>query len=285
MAKSTLPAPPVISARAPRAPKAPAVFNDPEVEKSLERAAALGIAVLKKYHRAYGEIIKKGAVDLVTRADRESEHAVLGYLRKRHPDHALIGEESWAGEPPLPAGYAWIVDPLDGTTNYAHGMNHYAISIGVTYNGEPVAGIVADPARGEIYRAWKGRGAWRDKTRLAVSTNRRMIDSLIATGFPYDRQLRSEELTRRVAAFLAQAQDLRRLGVASLDLALVAAGQFEGYYEGPLKIWDAAAGVLLVTEAGGRVTNFEGGKLDLFNPMVVASNGKVHAAMLKIIAA
>lgn len=263
--------------------KSPAIFRDAEVEKSLEEAAQIGVAVLRKYHRKFGQIHKKGEVDLVTRADREAEEKVLAFLRKRHPDHALIGEESWSGEPRLPAGYAWILDPLDGTTNYAHGLSHYALSIGLARDGVPVAGIVADPERDEFYRAWLGRGAWRNKTRLQVSDNRRMIDSLIATGFPYDRQRRSAELSNLVGSFLAHAQDLRRLGVASLDLALVAAGQFDGYYEGPLKIWDAAAGIVLVTEAGGRVTNFSGGKLDLFNPCVVASNGKIHSAMLKLI--
>lgn len=261
----------------------PEVFKDREVETSILEAIEIGSKVLRKHHRKLDSIDRKGRVDLVTEADREAERRVLDYLRKRHPDHTMVGEESWDPATPSPSGFAWAVDPLDGTTNYAHGLDHYGISIGLLLDGVPVAGAVGDVSRGHVYRACRGRGAFRDRTRLHVSENRRLVDSLVATGFPYDRKERVVELMATMGMFLSKVQGMRRFGVASLDLALVAAGQFDAYYESPLKVWDVAAGVLLVLEAGGRVTDLEGGRPDLFHPSILASNGAIHAAMLTVL--
>lgn len=260
-----------------------APFRDPEVERSLEAAAEIGIAILKKYHGRIRSIVKKGEIDLLTRADRESEAAVLKYLRRRHPDHRLIGEETWDRKPAETSGYTWFLDPLDGTTNYAHGLDHYALSLGVAYDGAPVAGIVADPERGHVYRAWRGRGAFRDKKRLSVSSKTSLNDSLIATGFPYDRRNRIPELTRLVGEFLLRSQGIRRMGVAALDLAFVAAGQFDGFYEPTLSPWDVAAGMLLVTEAGGKVTDYAGQPSHPFSGSIIAAPPRIHAKMLAVI--
>ncbi len=257
-------------------------FRDRTIEQSLLHAAEIGVGVLAKHHRRLKSIEKKGAIDLVTKADRESERRVFEYLRKRHPDHALIGEEGWNGDRPE-GGYAWVLDPLDGTTNYAHGLDHYSLSLGVLRDGEPVAGIVMDPLRGHIYHAFKGRGALRNRDRLRVSSTAVLGESLIATGFPYDRRQRLKDLMKVLAAFLERTHGIRRFGSAAMDLALVAAGQFDGYYEPRLHVWDVVAGILLVTEAGGKVTDYDGQPVDLFNPSVVAANPKIHKEMLKVL--
>ncbi|MBI3736482.1 inositol monophosphatase, partial [Candidatus Sumerlaeota bacterium] len=228
--------------------KQPKPFRDRTIEATLREAAELGVGVIRKYHRNLESIEKKGQRDLVTKADREAEAAVLDFLRKRHPGHTFIGEETWKEKSAsAPAGFAWVLDPVDGTTNFAHGLDHYGLSLGLLLDGEPVAGIVADPERGHFYHAARGRGAFRNRTRLHVSNKSRLIDSILATGFPYDRGWRIEELMSIFGAFLREVQGMRRFGVSSLDLAFVAAGHFDGYYESPLHIWDIAAGVLLVT--------------------------------------
>jgi len=257
-------------------------FRDREMEKSLYEAAEIGIAVLRKYHRKLKSVEKKGTVDLVTQADREAERVVLDYLRRRHPEHTMIGEETFKGDAVAPAGFAWVLDPVDGTTNYAHGLDHYALSLALIHDGVPVAGVVVDPERDHTYNAILGRGAFRNRERLRVSPHSKLVESIIATGFPYDRGKRLTELTTVIGEILKRAQGIRRYGVASMDLALVAAGQFDGYYESPLKVWDIAAGVLLVEEAGGCVTDYGGRKLDLFRPSVVATNGLIHSALTRV---
>lgn len=258
-------------------------FRDREIERSLSEAAEIGAAVLQRHFGKIRQIDKKGEIDLVTKADQECEAKVLRYLRKRHPDHRFVAEESWDFREADLTGYTWFIDPLDGTTNYAHGLEHYSISIGVALDGKPVAGLIADPERGHLYRAFRGRGAFRNRTRLNVSANATLNDSIVATGFPYDRRKRVRELTAIVGAFLLRSQGVRRMGVASLDLAMTAAGQFDGYYESPLKPWDVAAGIVLVNEAGGKVTNEQGEPVDLLHPSILASNGAIHDEMIRVI--
>lgn len=259
------------------------IFRDRAVERTLREAADIGVAILRKYHGRKIGVENKGAVDLVTRADREAEERVFKYLAARHPGHALIGEESWDGSCELGAGYTWILDPLDGTTNYAHGLDHYAFSLGLMFDGEPVAGIVVDPQRDHVYRALRGRGAFRNRKRLRVSGATRLGHSLMATGFPYDRRHHLDELFEYLREFLLRSRGIRRMGVASLDLALVAAGQIDGYYEKTLHAWDVAAGMLLVTEAGGRITDFAGRKFDPFGRTLVASAPGIHRAIIRVI--
>lgn len=260
-----------------------AIFRDPEIERTLKRGAEIGVAVLEKYHGRVRHLPNKGAVNLLTQADGEAEEKVVRYLRRRHPGHTIIAEESWDGKKVVPSGYCWILDPLDGTTNYAHGLEHYAFSMAVVFDGRPVAAITVDPPRGHIYQAFKGRGAFRGKKRLSVSTRTRLADSLLVTGFPYNRRRRIPELMDLYGAFLNRTHGVRRFGVASLDLALVAAGQFEGYYEPGLACWDVAAGMLLVTEAGGKITDYEGKPFHVFSPSVVAAPTPIHQAMLRVI--
>lgn len=266
-------------------PKRPRPFRDPSIERSLLGAAEAGVKILKKHHGAIGKIDKKGAVNLVTVADREAEAKVLRYLKSRHPDHTFIAEESWDGKETGSSGYSWILDPLDGTTNYAHGLDHYAFSLAVALDGDPVAGIVVDPSRDHVYTAFKGRGAFLGRKRLRVSSVRRLADSLLVTGFPYDRRRHLPELMAVYAAFLKRTHDVRRFGVAALDLALVASGQFDGYYEPSLYAWDIAAGMLLVSEAGGKLSDYEGNPLHPFSVSLVAAPPVLHRSILRVVRA
>lgn len=261
----------------------PKKFRNAAIEKTLYEIAEIASAVLMRHHGRLRSIDMKGSINLVTNADREAERRVLRHIRKRHPDHAIMAEESWDGNREVASGYTWIVDPLDGTTNYAHGLEHYAFTAAVALDGIPMAGVIADPARGHLYRAFRGRGAFLGKRRLRVSQHRRLSDSLLITGFPYDRRKRIEELMALYGAFLKRTHGVRRFGVAALDLALVAAGQFEGYYEQGLYPWDVAAGWLLVTEAGGKVTDYEGNAFHLFSPAILAAPPPIHRSMKRVI--
>jgi len=261
----------------------PKKFRNAGIEKTLMEITEIACAVLTKHHGRIRSVDMKGAVNLVTNVDREAERRVVAHIRKRYPDHSIMAEESWEGGREVPKGYTWIVDPLDGTTNYAHGLEHYAFTAAVALDGVPVAGVIADPARGHIYRAYQGRGAFLGEKRLRVSEHRRLADSLLVTGFPYDRRKRIPELMALYGAFLKRTHGVRRYGVAALDLALVAAGQFEGYYEQGLYPWDVAAGWLLVTEAGGKVTDYEGKPFHLFSPGILAAAPPIHKSMKKVI--
>lgn len=253
------------------------------MERSMMEAAEIGVGVLQKYFGRISSFESKGAVNLLTKADREAERKVVRYLRQRHPDHNIMAEESWDGNRIVQPGFTWIVDPLDGTTNYAHGLEHYAFTIALALDGIPVAGLVVDPERGHTYRAIRGRGAFRGKKRIHVSRATTLAESLLVTGFPYDRRKRIPELMSLYGAFLRRTHGVRRYGVASLDLALVAAGQFEGYYERGLYPWDVAAGWLLVTEAGGKMTDYDGKAFNLFSPALIAAPGPIHGRMVRVI--
>lgn len=268
----------------PRTSKTNSVFRDRKIERSLLEAAEIGASVLlRHFGRIQRSIENKGAINLVTKADKEAEDRVLRYLRTRHPEHAILAEESWDGRREVPSGPTWIVDPLDGTTNYAHGLEHFAITIAVAVDGRPQAGIVFDPLRQQLYRACRGRGAFCGNRRIQVSPATTLSRSLLVTGFPYDRRKRIPELMRLYGAFLNRTRGVRRFGVASLDLAYVASGKFEGYYEPGLYPWDVAAGSLLVEEAGGRVSEYDGGRFELFSPNILAASKRVHGAMRRVI--
>ncbi|MBE3598897.1 MAG: inositol monophosphatase [Limnochordaceae bacterium] len=227
----------------------------------------------------------KGPVDLVTEGDRRSEAAIVEIIRSRHPDHDLLTEERGAlGEG---ADHRWLVDPLDGTTNYAHGFPVFAVSVAVEYRGQLQAAAVYEPVSERSYVAGRGRGAWRNGRRLTVSTVEELDRSLLATGFAYDlREAEEETNLDHFDHFSRAAQGIRRLGAAAMDLCWVAEGWLDGFWEYRLHPWDVAAGILLVEEAGGRVTGFRGEALDLRQLRlvnIVASNGRIHDAMLRVL--
>ena len=224
------------------------------------------------------EIRYKGAIDLVTEMDVAAEKLILEAIRGRFPDHAVLAEESGASEPAT-SGYKWVVDPLDGTTNYAHGLPIFCVSIGLEKDGEPVLGVIYAPVLGEMYAAEAGKGATLNGKPIRVSTVDDVQKSLLVTGFPYDVQVKQTNL-HHFAKFIHQAQAVRRLGSAAIDLAWVAAGRFDGFWEPRLAPWDLCAGTVLVREAGGRVTGYGGGPFSIYGKEVLATNGRVHDAMI-----
>jgi len=228
------------------------------------------------------DISLKGEKDLVTEIDRESERLIVGHLRNRFPDHGIIAEE---GEyPPGTAPYRWIIDPLDGTTNYAHGFPWFCVSIALESQGELLAGVIYNPMHDELFTATRGNGAYRNGERIAVSGRSPLKSSLLGTGFPYDCATDGENNFTNFIAFQKAARGIRRAGAAALDLAYVAAGRLDGFWELKLKPWDVAAGVLLVREAGGVVTTFDGSGYNIFNGRIVASNGLIHDEMTAMLA-
>ncbi|MCX8160249.1 MAG: inositol monophosphatase [Candidatus Saccharicenans sp.] len=223
----------------------------------------------------------KGQVDLVTSFDRRSEEIIYDRLSRAFPGHSFLAEEEIRHD--RASDYCWLVDPLDGTTNYAHGLPVFCVSIALAFKGEIILGVVYDPNRQEIFMAVRGQGANLNGHPIRVSRTRRLDRSLLATGFPYDVRTSRDNNLDHFSNFAVRAQAIRRLGSAALDLCYVACGRFDGYWEKKLKPWDLAAGVLLVEEAGGRVSDLQGKKFKLPGPHVVASNGHIHRPMLEIL--
>ncbi len=225
---------------------------------------------------------KKGEErNLVSEIDRGAEERIIAIIKRRFPTHAILAEESGGSE--APAECRWIIDPLDGTTNFLHGVPIFCTSIAVEHNGEVVAGVVYDPCRNEMFTAEKGSGAFLNGKRLKVSNQSRLIDSLLVTGFPYDIAANPDGVVERFVGFLMAARGVRRLGSAALDLSYVAAGRFDGFWEVYLNPWDMAAGALFVREAGGMTTDMNGVPLNIYQKRVVASNGTIHQAMLEVL--
>jgi myo-inositol-1(or 4)-monophosphatase len=232
------------------------------------------------------QVSNKGDIDLVTEADLASEKLIIERIKSHYPRHAILAEESGATEGidvvPGRSDWKWIIDPLDGTTNYAHGYPCFCVSIALERDGIIEIGVIYDPMRDEIFAAERGQGATLNERRIRVSQVNDLNSAMLCTGFPYNVRKRPN-FTNQFAAFTMEAQAVRRDGSASLDLANLACGRFDGFWEEGLKAWDIAAGVLLVEEAGGRVSDFAGAALDLYKPKTLASNGLVHQAMMRVL--
>jgi myo-inositol-1(or 4)-monophosphatase len=226
---------------------------------------------------------KKGVIDLVTEVDLECERVCREVIAERFPDHDILAEELSQPGDRATSRYRWVFDPVDGTTNYAHGLPIFCASLALEIDGRAEVGAVYDPSRRELFTAERGVGAFLNGVPLRVSSTETLIDSLLVTGFPYDVHARTSELLELFGAFLATARAVRRLGSAALDLCYVAAGRFEGFWEKTLKPWDVAAGALIAAEAGGRVTGMDGSQFDPAAAHLVASNGRIHDAMLAVI--
>jgi len=230
------------------------------------------------------QISNKGDIDLVTEADIAAEQLIIDRIRSHYPQHRILAEES--GEAVTVEGsrseWKWIIDPLDGTTNYAHGYPCFCVSIGVEHAGVLEIGVVYDPMRNEMFAAERGHGATLNERRIRVSTIAELNAAMLCTGFPYDVRTRPD-FARDFATFTLNAQAVRRDGSAAIDLAYVACGRFDGFWEDGLNPWDIAAGALLITEAGGRITNFQDEPLDIYTKKVVASNGLIHSSMLRLL--
>jgi len=253
---------------------------------AMQMARDAGRILVDRQGRAL-QVSKKGDIDLVTESDLASEKLIIERIRSYYPRHAILAEESGASAGENVAEgkseWRWIIDPLDGTTNYAHGYPCYCVSIALERAGKIEIGVVYDPTRDEMFAAERGQGATLNDRRMRVSDVEELNSSMLCTGFPYNVRER-ENFARHFAAFTMRAQAVRRDGSAAIDLAYVACGRFEGFWEDGLHPWDVAAGLLLIEESGGMVTDFNSGPLSIYTPKVLASNGLIHEAMMRVLA-
>jgi myo-inositol-1(or 4)-monophosphatase len=255
---------------------------------TVEQAAAIARkagAVLRTGWGQVGQVEYKGDVNLVTDYDRRAEAIIIDALREQFPDHHIYAEEQ--GDSGLESSpYTWLVDPLDGTTNFAHGFPAFAVSIGLAHRGEGLVGVIYDPIRDELFAAGAGRGSRLNGRPIRVSQVDKLERALLATGFAYERAWAADNNLPYLDRFLRNSQGIRRAGAAALDLAYVACARLDGHWEMRLHPWDVSAGILIVTEAGGRVTDFSGGhQFELSGREIVASNSRIHDAMLSILGA
>jgi myo-inositol-1(or 4)-monophosphatase len=229
------------------------------------------------------KVSSKGHADFVTEVDKAAEQVIIDILSQAYPDHGFLAEESGARSHTGNADYTWIIDPLDGTTNFIHGFPQYAVSIACQHGGQITQAVVYDPTRNELFTATRGRGAFLDDKRLRVSRRSVLREALIGTGFPFRDFSRVEEYIRLFRAFASSTAGLRRPGAAALDLAYVAAGRLDGFWENGLAPWDMAAGSLLVLEAGGIITDDLGGAGHMESGNVVCGNPRIHELMMKVV--
>jgi len=235
-------------------------------------------ALLMEHFRRRVTIEYKGDADLVTVADRESEALIRQRIREQWPSHDILGEEG--GLQDSGSDYRWYVDPLDGTTNFAHGFPVFCVSMALEYKGQRVAGVIYDPTRDELFAAERGSGAYLNHQRIRVSKTANLAESLVATGFPSHKRHKNPNIFFYHQITL-RTHGVRRAGSAALDLCYVACGRFDGFWEFNLNPWDTAAGVMIVEEAGGKISNFRGGPFELTSRETLASNGLVHEALLR----
>jgi myo-inositol-1(or 4)-monophosphatase len=263
-----------------------------------QAALAAGAMMRLNYEKPH-EITMKGTIDPVTETDYQCQELIIGMIKQAFPEHGFLAEEKdeedfhaadKAGAYP---GLAWdtetgpecrwIIDPLDGTVNFAHGIPAFCVSIALEADGELAYGVVYDPLRDELFEGIRGQGAWRNGRPIQVSKIARLEQALIATGFPYDIRERVAETMARLGRVVAASQGLRRVGSAALDMCYIACGRFDGFFEENLKPWDTAAGVVIVKEAGGKITTFDGGDYDIFASDIAVSNGVLHQELLECI--
>lgn len=253
------------------------------VVQAATEAALHGGEIIRDMYGTNLQVKMKGAIDLVTEADIASERAILAILARKIPGSIILAEESSAAYEEIPSGPVWIVDPLDGTTNFAHGFPYFCVSIAYSIDKVTKVGVIYCPISDELFCARVGGGAWLNGKRVFVSGGRALLTSLVATGFPYDIHGNLELVMGQLRKVLPAVRDVRRAGAAALDLAYVACGRLDGFWEINLKPWDTAAGQLLVEEAGGVVTDFKCGGWNPYMPEVLASNGHIHSLLSRLL--
>lgn len=249
---------------------------------AIETAREAGQILLEKFGRKIN-IAKKGDIDLVTEADLASEKSIIERIKSYYPKHSILAEES--GEAIVKGGdssWKWIIDPLDGTTNFAHGYPCWCVTLALEHDGEIVIGVTFDPTRNELFAAEKSNGATLNNKPMRVSETEKLSEALIITGFPYDFKQR-EDFAKHLTQFLLKSRGVRRDGSAAIDMAYVACGRFDGFWEEGLNPWDVAAGVLLIEESGGRVSYYDDSKFSIYKPPICADNGLIHSEMLEIL--
>ncbi|MDH5739714.1 MAG: inositol monophosphatase [Nitrospira sp.] len=255
--------------------------KDRLLETAIMASRAAG-ALLLNYTANGFHVEYKNPINLVTDADRAAEQCIIDHIRGSFPFHRFLAEERGSVEQ-APSPYLWIIDPLDGTTNFAHGYPTYCVSIGLEYKGRCILGVIYDPSRDELFTAIEQHGAQLNGRSIHVSETATLDNSLLVTGFAYDIRETPRNNLDHFCKFALKAQGLRRTGSAALDLCYVAAGRFDGFWEVRLNPWDMAAGFVIVREAGGRLTDFSGKDLSIYGQELVASNGQIHEAMLTVL--
>ena len=251
------------------------------INKVIQISKEAGKIVKEGFGKNFSIEYKTNASNLVTEIDKKSEALIIDFINKEFPGHSVLAEES--GEHGTSSEYHWVIDPLDGTTNFAHGLPIFAVSVGVQKNGETICGVVYDVMRDEIYSAEKGSGSFRNGMKLKVSSNDNLRKSVLVTGFPYDIAENPDHAIERFIASLKAARAVRRLGSAAIDFCYVASGVFDGFWEVHLHPWDICAGKLIVEEAGGLVTNFYDEKINIYSKQILATNNLVHNPMIQLL--
>ena len=249
---------------------------------AVELARAAG-DVLKHYMGLEKQVELKGRANLVTVADKEAEALIIDLIRRRYPHHAILAEESGASGPSETGEGKWIIDPLDGTTNFAHQYPFFCVSIGFERDGQVLCGAVFDPSREELFSGARGMGSFMNGRRLRVSDVETLRGGLIMTGFPYGFREKIRLAMEQFEAFLIESQAVRRGGSAALDMCYTALGRVDGFWEMDLLPWDTAAGLVIVEEAGGRVTDFSGQPFSIYGKQLLVSNGRIHQEMVEVL--
>ena len=248
---------------------------------AIETAREAGQILLEKFGRKI-EISKKGDINLVTEADIASEKHIIEKINTHYPKHSILAEESGDAVVIGNSKWKWVIDPLDGTTNFAHGYPCFCVTLALEHEGEIVVGVTYDPTRNELFASEKGSGATLNNKPIRVSETRQLKDALLVTGFPYDARER-ENFARHFTGFTHKSRGIRRDGSAAIDMAYVACGRFDGFWEEGLHAWDVAAGVLFIEESGGRVSYYDDSPFSIYRPPMCASNNLIHAEMLEVL--
>lgn len=256
-------------------------MNIENIKKTGLAATYKGAEILRQYFGKLTGVMKKGAIDLVTKADLEAEKAIIEVIHSAFPEHSILAEESGLNH--KNSENQWIIDPLDGTTNFAHELGIFAVSIAFSCQNEIILGYVLNPVSGEFFTAEKGQGAKLNGKSMNVSSTGMVSESLLVTGFPYNHPEIIDAIMARFGRCISASQGVRRLGSAALDLCYVAQGRFDGFWEQNLKPWDTAAGMLMVKEAGGRVTDFSGNPYNIYQKEILATNLNIHQEMMNLL--
>ncbi len=251
------------------------------INKVIGIAKEAGEIIREGFGKNFSFEYKTNESNIVTEIDQAAEKTIIDFVKKEFPYHSIIAEES--GRKESASDYRWVIDPLDGTTNFAHGLPIFSVSIGVQKKGETIHGVVYDVMRDVLYAADRGAGSYANERRLAVTGEDKLARALVATGFPYDIAENPLNAIEILGEFLRTSRGIRRLGSAAIDFGYLAEGAFDSFYEVHLQPWDMCAGILIVTEAGGKVTDFTGKPADIFTPHVLSSNGAIHDVMLEVI--
>lgn len=254
----------------------------PMIQLAIEAALETGKYLKESVGKVLEVESKYGQeTNLVTQIDKNAEEIIINKIRKKYPDHDFLAEES--GSHNKQSEYRWVIDPLDGTLNFTHGIPLFSVSIAVEKQGEIVAGVVYEPNLDELFTAEKGKGAFLNKKPIRVSKVDSLIESMMVTGFPYTIRDNPDNAVQHFVNLLMKVQGVRRLGSAAVDLCYVACGRFEGFWEVSLNAWDMAAGILFIEEAGGRFTDFRGAPSSIYNKQVLATNGLIHDKVVEVL--